>query len=696
MNNTQNLTLPQAQLSAVARPVDTFVAPAQTWRSEGDGLMEAAKALQELNPKLQAWFQQEKQDQEEAATDYGYNLNKNRESFNGYMKRLEQEDPDKFEQIKGLNPHVQRGFNQAFLEGKAMNYSMALSRDLANNPMVAEKDEATGAERQISVFAAKDPAAIQTWLTDHRQKWAGENGLNDIDQRDLKEFFNPKATAMEMQVVTKRATEWQNQFYDKLGEQVQQNAIQGITAVYQGTDMSNPEEVSTSAKAAGLLMSRALNTARDHGYTEMGKLGNALIKAVTAMAEDTRNPQMLDALNHVETSPGSYLGKTAAGQDAIAQTRFNIEKRNHTEEGWRRDTIRWNQWLKVELPWAEEQRTWSRTQHTREKIENDLKDNVRTVKSYLINEVMADPSKNWENDPLFKKLATANDSAAKDVLSFADTWMGLRDGAKSDDKDYLTSLVRDMQTQGSEFDETKITDGFSRKLITKSTMMQLTDDARRRREENTDPWYGRSDFKILASTLRTAVSRDQEGMEPGSGVANAGEAEADFMWSIRAWREDPKNQGKGYSQFIDYARERRRDLLKLYNPSAAAETKAETWKTEPVFRSQEDLSSALAEYNQNQGQGGLVANYARLAGVSPRDFLIAQQALLKGRSSTPRAATPPQDAVDRLLREPTPERVKQFEEAFPGQKAETYLKLIRGQSGWERFWDTDLYGNAVR
>ncbi|TNC93807.1 MAG: hypothetical protein FD119_3726 [Stygiobacter sp.] len=617
--------LPFKGLTPAARPVDTYSRPAERGVMKpnlDNPLLQLGEALKWVNPKIDSFLLASKKEQEETATNYGYSLNANRENFNGFMDRLKKEDPDRYEQIKGMNPHVEIGFNRAHLEGQGLVYSTALAQALTENPTVEVKDAVTGQPRQVSLFESKDPTVIHGWMNTHLQKWMTENGMGNTDTNLLMEAFYPRVQAAQAQLANRRAVEFQNEYHDKLLQQTQENVTATITGLAGSLSWETAQQRDTSAQAIAARLNGVLKNATSNGYRDFEKLNQHTLTSIIAAAEQASSQpggkdqakNLLEIAKHVETSPGSFLGRAGWAMDKLTQAEINIEKRTRYLEEVRRDDLRWANYLE-DQQWSRVVRAHTVKEWGDSDNERALRDNRRGYVMHLTTKVMEDPTKNWVDDPALKSLAKLDPGAAAGISAFQQQWLGMKETAQVDDKESLGRLLRDVNTQGSVFDTNRITQAFNSGLITKDSLKQLWDDWRRAKEDAADPFLMHQEFKSMVSGLRQAVSKDPEGNGYGPSAYDAAVAERALRRKARVWKA--QNSGKSFDEFMDTMEVESGNLLKKYNAEAATDAKS--------------LNNASAQ--------------------SPLDR-----------------------AVIILRQNPSPEMKAMFERNFPGQRADDYLR----------------------
>jgi len=553
--------LPTKTITPVARPVDTYARPEAPYvtkpdSSKADALGGIADALKAFNPKLDAFFQQEQKDYIAERDAYGFGLNKNRETWNTMLDRVKKTDPDKYEELAASNPHVKRGFERAHLQGATMNHSAALQTALMNNPQVADSK---GVMRNI--FDHEDPTVVSNWANEFTQKWMQDNGVNDADQIMVQDHFVPQAMQSQQQIVSSELRTRKQQYLDSLENTVGQMTSQVTTASVATDDWRN--DPSGAAQRLAAQTQVAVDNASSNGFRDFNKLNDQVANSIIAIAEDTSNPSILRALNHVKAGTGSLadIGKYAA---KIEAAKTNIMRSEQSKLTFQQGQDRYNYWNTVTKPWAAEQQGHTREEWEKSKFEYGRKNSVRQHEDVLATSILANPTKNWQNDPDFKSLAKLDPGAAARMSSLQNAIIKGNE-ASSDNPDALSILVRDINTQGKGFDSRRLTSAFNKGQITSQTLMGLWDDQRRIAESKSDPYFQDKRFEAIVKGLRKGIAGSEEGEYGASGLdAELGVSELyDLAWQ---WRKDPENSSRGMHDFLMDMREKAKSMASFYNP----------------------------------------------------------------------------------------------------------------------------------
>lgn len=635
--------LPTKFISPVAAPVDTYVRPQEPYVAKPDmstanSLQGVADALAKIHPKLDQFFQQQQKDYVADREAFGYGLNKNRENWNAFLDRLKKDDPDEYEKYAADNPHVQRGFNKAFLESAAIKYSATLTSELAKNPN--------------GVFDASDPTTVNTWMTDHASKWMEENGVNGVDRVMVQDVFVPKMLQYQNSAASAEARERRERYLEGLSQGVGTGTTQLAQQSLANLDWEG--DAAGSAQALGAQLTALITAAAESGQRDFKGLNEEVRNSIIALAEQNGDDRILTALQHVKTGKG-FLADIGAHGARINTARNNIQQRKRndirfkqgqttylqgqvryrqSQEAWTRRKTEWGRadkrweeakknlamgderrtqeklnwerakekwqawqkeqgrndtrwenyetdrgrakekyeyWRDVTKPWAEKQMERTKENWERTRNENGRKDAIRELETHVTTLIMNDPTKNWQDDPKFKELAKLDPSAGTRMFSFQGAFVVGRE-ATSDDANSLAALMRDVATQGSGFDTRRISDAFTKGLITQRTMMSVWDDYRQASDRRKDPHFSDPRFTALVKGVRGAILKGVEG-EAGGSALDAEFGVGELYDLAHAWKSDEANKGKGMGVFLNEMRQKARTIVPGYNPDAVEGSK---------------------------------------------------------------------------------------------------------------------------
>ncbi|MGR3760641.1 YcbK family protein [Roseobacteraceae bacterium NS-SX3] len=192
--------VPGPSLTAVATPVDRFVAPLQKEVGE-DPLIAVARSLTRVNPKLNSLLQSRHKDyvaeeeakgqQAESYIDPTVALEKNRQGWRSLIDQQRKTDREQgtnhAEGLAASSPHFRRGLVKA----RAQRLGMALDDHLAavysRNPQV----EIGG--QMVNLHDVDDANAFSAWVQRETNTYADRFGIDDMDPVLAAEVFNPLA-----------------------------------------------------------------------------------------------------------------------------------------------------------------------------------------------------------------------------------------------------------------------------------------------------------------------------------------------------------------------------------------------------------------------------------------------------------------------------------------------------------------------
>lgn len=192
--------VPEPSLTAVATPVDRFVAPLRQQPGE-DPVLGLAKTLQAINPSIQKHLavrhadysaeEEAKGAQADTLLDDSVRLDENRKTWKDLIDAQREIDKaqgtNNADRLAAASPHFRRGLMKA----RAQRMGMALNDHLASlysrNPEVEVNGET------VQLHDIDDPAVIQQWVNDQVNEYTGKFGINNLDPVLVEEVYSPIA-----------------------------------------------------------------------------------------------------------------------------------------------------------------------------------------------------------------------------------------------------------------------------------------------------------------------------------------------------------------------------------------------------------------------------------------------------------------------------------------------------------------------
>lgn len=288
--------LPAASLSAQATPVDRYASPFQQ-NAAPSPLTGLAEALAKLNPALQQHIGKRHDDyvqQEtaagmnaEARTDPEAEFEANREGWRKLINEARSADPANGDRVAAASPHYQRGFMKARVERVGLTLQDHLEAQWKANPEI----EVDG--KMVNIKSVDDQDAVRAWVQETTNAYADSYGMMDIDPVIFAQHFTPR--------VAKAQTNMQNAHTEY--------RLAAIKAAYEaelsaGIGAVAMEGVRTGDMAGVMAgMQDLLDDAVKNGMNP--KTANEkVVEAVVNLARETRNPNMLRVLDHLNTGNG--------------------------------------------------------------------------------------------------------------------------------------------------------------------------------------------------------------------------------------------------------------------------------------------------------------------------------------------------------------------------------------------------------
>lgn len=236
--------VPGPSLTAVATPVDRFVAPVRQEVGD-DPMLQLARTLEKINPAIQQTLQSRYQDyaaaeeakgqQAESYVDPSVALQKNRDGWKSLIDQQRQQDraagTSYADKLAAASPHFKRGL----LKARAQRLGMALNDHLASlytrNPEIEINGQTVGLQD------IDDPAVISQWVQQETNAYAERFGLNNLDPVLVAETFAPIAAKAQDSIMgvhtDTRLSRYQQEYMDEM------SANAGMLMTYAGTGDSD-------------------------------------------------------------------------------------------------------------------------------------------------------------------------------------------------------------------------------------------------------------------------------------------------------------------------------------------------------------------------------------------------------------------------------------------------------------------------
>lgn len=310
------------------RPIDelrTFANPVRTGYTSRDvpstaPIMALANALSDIQPSLTRFAAKQQEQQREDDTAKGvslYELEGNRRSWADYIK----EHPEH----AAANPWIKEGFLRARMANEAETFRVWLQAQATGSEAAVEAENG-----QRIGLAEASPDQIAQWMQAQRRKYIQENMGGVADPLLLSEIWLPSAIAAERELQSRIIGYQQDVIWNRnLGEHM---ALIGNTlsrALEEGLFDGTSTQENTSAIGSQISeMARQLML----DNVPPQEVNKAIVSALINAAEDqpdTNADAILDVVNHIETTKGSFLGNLPGVRQEIEQARDNIRQENY-------------------------------------------------------------------------------------------------------------------------------------------------------------------------------------------------------------------------------------------------------------------------------------------------------------------------------------------------------------------------------
>lgn len=333
--------LPVKGLNPTARPVDMYYRPqerdiAKPDMSGADQLVELGKVLGVVHDKAGGFFDREKkvQDAEAGAKGARLALDNNKLGWNAYLDHIKENAPEKYQQLQGANPWVQRGYEEQHLKNLGLDYADQLDIDMTSNPVVGRKADGS----DLHLHDAEDPGAVSLYMAQHLQTYMKAKGLETADDIALVENFLPSARESQVSWMRRNAAERRDAMVDKRLSSMATNSSLHLTKAFrEGVFTHNSAD---AVATLGATLTTNIREAYDGGVRDFDKLNDKTVEAVVSAAKLYKDPRFLQVLDHVETSPGNKLGGIPKYQLVAEQTRQYLQALDEEKEKlaeWRKD-----------------------------------------------------------------------------------------------------------------------------------------------------------------------------------------------------------------------------------------------------------------------------------------------------------------------------------------------------------------------
>lgn len=273
--------------SPTARPVDTYVRPAQK-ESASDALLRALGGLDDaVTPVLS---KMEKDAQKEELAEGQKVFMQNRADFRDAV--TSGAIP------AGASPYVRKGYRRAQLHTLGANYATELASELETS----------------DIYKIDDPAEVEEFLKGYHQKFAEANGLGDIDPVELAESFSPLAQRAHDSFRV-RQTEKNIQFVEAERLTAFEGEVLSIMDLH--TFGGSRSQVAGAVTATAEFLTAKAKELDEEGI-DRAQINDRVIGMIVAAAVEREDTDILNVLKQVKlgTAP---IYNTAAGRKAVAQ-----------------------------------------------------------------------------------------------------------------------------------------------------------------------------------------------------------------------------------------------------------------------------------------------------------------------------------------------------------------------------------------
>jgi len=524
MSRSQVRDLREApSLQPAANPVDSFfrVRPDNAETGGGNALTKLAAGLSEIEPKVAQVAQKAQQRQQKFDTTQGQIKASQTKAELGLKEAVK-----KGVISEGQSPAFRKAFRLQQLRERARQQSTQLRKEYAQDPKLSN---------------STDPNAINGFLEKRQQEFFEELKKEGFSDAEIAEAAIPQLNSANQQL--------RNSHVQGAVQRIEEGARTGLrnetVAIADQAFGSDYEDVQDVARENGIPLSgnKAEDRNRVFAASMEGKL-DGLVKAgmsgrdanqivaktVAAYAQQTRNIDVLDALDKISTGNGS-LGNTAVARQAADKARDRIISQNREDADFKHKV--------------------------RERQRDAAKRNqLQQANSFFMENMVG---KSEQEKLAFMESFDALEYAQQRGITDPDTVDEIRGMAKSitdsttnvtTDAQAVTDLHRRIATNPD--DPSLISDIYAGagESYSAEQAMQLADDARQAQETKDHPFLNTKSTSDLLEGLESAV-RGNPMSFGGNDAQNAFNAKERVRQDARDWvQENPDANRRDFHKWL--------------------------------------------------------------------------------------------------------------------------------------------------
>lgn len=243
-------------------------------------------------------------------------LDKNRTNWKDYVEAHPEDS--------GLNPHLQKGYEQARLKALGIDQKKAMEDAFVQSGMVNERDQ----------------DKVNQWMQEFSQNFRKENHLDTYEDRlALAESFSPEEFKNQAALLNKHSLYLQKQNEALAVQKYSDLAVKELEAAFDpahggrlfGDPATSHQDVQTVTDIIGKNIQNALN----NGVMN-ANAGEMIYKTVLASYEKLgRNPNVLKALDYLKTPEGVTVSSLPGVAEKIHNLKqARIEESRSAERHW--------------------------------------------------------------------------------------------------------------------------------------------------------------------------------------------------------------------------------------------------------------------------------------------------------------------------------------------------------------------------
>ena len=281
--------------------------------------MQLAEALAGLQPSLNRFFTKKAEEQQQQDTAKGaslYELQANRESWADFVKK----NPE----YAKANPWVKEGYLRARMANEGDNYRLWLQAQASGENAFLEVDG------QKIPLSEANPDQTALWMQQQKQRYVQEKMGGVADPSLFSEIFLPLSGNAERELSSRIMSYQQDVMWNKAIGEHTTLMVNTLRGALEAGAFDGPEAEQAYTHLGAQITGMARELIKDGVPPQ--QVNSAIVNALIGLAEDDAiqdGDTILDIVNHIETSKGSFLGNIPEVKRTIEQAKDAIVQENY-------------------------------------------------------------------------------------------------------------------------------------------------------------------------------------------------------------------------------------------------------------------------------------------------------------------------------------------------------------------------------